>query len=170
MHAKNTPSMSKKLRCLALDLSRKSTGWAFGDLSDSHLRVGHFAVTGSNWGEMALSFEATLMNLIRDYAPALILYEAPIVLHNRAGQTLAGLAFMAEYVAAREKILAAPVNNMTAKKTFCGFAYSKKNVPYPGIVKCRELGITTDSTDEADAVAIWFTAQEWISTGQIEVE
>ncbi len=156
------------LQCLALDLGRRA-GWAAGPLSCSP-SFGSFVVGGGTWGEIAVDLEGHVLGLLRRHRPAVVAYEAPIVLHPHAGQVLAGMAFMVEYLAASHGgLLCLPIPNSEAKHAFAGRTYSKKEDPYPGCVEARRRGFDVRTTDEADALSVWYAVRAKLDAGLLEV-
>lgn len=42
--------------------------------------------------------------------------------------------------------------------------------PYPGIVEAHRRGFDVTTTDEADALALWFCAMDQLATGELQIE
>jgi Holliday junction resolvasome RuvABC endonuclease subunit len=97
-----------------------------------------------------------------------VAYERPLVRHPHAAQMLNGFAWVVELICAERELLCLPIVNTRAKKFFVGKTYSKKDKPYPGIVRAHQLGVTSvKTTDEADALAIHLYVQDLIKRGDV---
>lgn len=151
---------------LAFDLGRTS-GYAIGELTKGKPEFGHFEIEGETWGERAQSLASTVHELASGQNVAVVAYEMPVLMHA-SSLVLAGYAMMVEYMAAEFNIACTPVQNGFAKRVFAGKFYSKKIKPYPGCVEAERRGFKVTCTDEADALAIWYTIKAWVAEGRIE--
>lgn len=154
---------------LSFDLGRHS-GWCCGELERKTPLFGHFVIEGTTWGDQSVSLADEVGILMNRFHPAVISYEAPLVIHAGAAQVLAGYAFMVEFLAKIGNVACTPVANSAAKRFFTGRMYGKKTIPYPGIVEAHRRGFAVTTTDEADAVAIWHLTKQWLTEGRICVD
>lgn len=71
---------------------------------------------------------------------------------------LCGIAGVWEMVCFEMGVSTYEIEHSAWKKVFCGRGnVSKKEVPYPPMVRCDQLGWRVNGTDQADACGIWAT-------------
>ena len=151
---------------LALDLSLKSTGFAFWN-GESELPVsGHWALAPDmSWrGRGYVRLHKNMMDLHKASKIDVIIYEEPLSQASVQGnsslitiQTLAGLAAhvesFAEAIGARHR----SVNMATWRKHFIGSMKRGTKTPdlkAMALRRCRDLGMEPNGHDEAEALGI----------------
>lgn len=153
---------------LALDLSKRSTGWALWSEGWPAPRAGHFSL-GSEFttnGEVFVNLHRRLDEL-RKVAGGLetVTYEEPLLLGPSAGNTsaetqllLIGLeAHVHSYCAARGILRVQYVNQSTWRKHFIGSmrrGTKRATIKELTMERCREVGWAVQRDDEADALGI----------------
>lgn len=151
---------------VALDLSLSSTGWASWAHGDAAPSYGRWALADSmKWrgrGYVRLHKE---LKAIHDATPIdHLIFEEPLSHASVSGhtnidtlQTLAGLAAHAESFAAAVKAVPRPVNVATWRRHFIGSmprGTKSPDLKAMTMKRCRELGFSPVSNDEADAIGL----------------
>lgn len=149
---------------IALDLSTR-TGIAIGETSGGPLC--HTEVLGKPGESHGHRFSQALhmtKRLIEQHGPDVIAIEAPIVTGAKGGQERAQLALglracvMGICHIRGVRFVEYPVQ--TIRKHFIGQGNLKRTEAKAAVMKrCRQLGWHVDSTDEADAAAVWDLAR-----------
>lgn len=149
-------------RVLALDLATV-TGWAIGVPGDKP-RCGHtrFGKSGAPHAESYRAFR----NWMDGWSgpgttPDLIVYESPAIPSFMAGKTnvettkfLFGLAaILTEWSYKRFELREATVSQVRAH--FIGSNMKAKIAKPLTLERCRDIGWVVETTDEADAAALW---------------
>jgi Holliday junction resolvasome RuvABC endonuclease subunit len=151
---------------LALDLATR-TGLCAGDPTELPV-LDNFTLpsTGEDVGKFLDAAERLARALIEQFAPTLIVFEAPVLASTTALATtrkLHGLAGVVEMVAFREGIECAEVQPSTVKKNLTGHGRAEK---WDMVEACRRYGFDPktytykgrEASDEADAFGVWLTA------------
>lgn len=152
---------------LALDLSKRRTGWAFWRAGDDCARIGHW-VLGSEFtsdGATYAKLHGHLIDLHRVTPLGGIYLEAPIHPANLGGHTniatlrvLAGLAAHVHSFAAAMKLpQPAEINISSWRKDFIGSqkrGTKRQTLKTLTMERCRQLGHAPRFDDEADAFGI----------------
>ena len=146
------------MKILGLDLA-SSTGWAI--VEDKMLIASGTHVMKKRRGEsngiMFLKLESFLRRLIIEHKPNVVAYEQA---HFRGAGTelLVGFQTHAQKCAAEHKLESSGYHTGTVKKTFTG----KGNASKQQVIDMVELvtGHLPKTDDEADAIAVAFTAAE----------
>lgn len=151
---------------LALDVSQRATGFAMDGPTGRPL-TGTWGVPArcADHGEIGLAFMRWLRPLVGNSGAGILAFEAPMVpsggswnvpTNAETIQTLIGLCWAAQIVAAEKVIRVAGARPQTVRKHFCGSGHAKK----PEVqARCRMLGWTFKTPDEADACALWSWAK-----------
>lgn len=151
---------------VALDLSLSSTGFASWPRDAATLTHGCWALADSmKWrGRGFCRLHRELMAIHAETPIDQLIFETPLTPASVSGhtnidtlQTLAGLAAHAESFAAAVKAVARPVNVASWRRHFIGpMPRSTKSPDLKAMTmkRCRELGFSPVSNDEADAIGI----------------
>lgn len=147
------------MKVLAFDLAT-NTGWVAGD-GASRPVVGHFRLpqTGNDVGAFLCAARDYFGVLIDRFQPDAIVFEAPILpaqgVKLDTTRKLHGMSGMLEVVCRDRGVPCSEVANSTAKKRLTGSGRAKK----PDMLQAaRRLGLTIETEDEADALAVWLCA------------
>lgn len=113
-------------------------------------------------GEMLFDLRIRLIEEIKAGPIAAVVFEKPLLNQRTPNLTTArklySIAGQIEAVCYEFRVRCMEMDAGTWKKAFCGRGnVSKKEKPYPPMVRCHELGIKVKNIDEADAVGIWAT-------------
>lgn len=145
---------------LALDLSTKATGAAFGEPTDRAPRSLLWRFFGASDGYLDRTLSAAIdsvtgiCNLIK---PERVVIEAPLVVFDRSAHTMAALMQLTGAVrgaAYRSGCGVRTVSSQTVRKLFLG--NGRPEFPKQAVLaKCELLGWHTESDDVADAKATW---------------
>lgn len=149
---------------MALDVA-SVTGFAVDrpDGGDTPL-TGTFrvSVVDEDLGGAFVDFETHLEDLITVHQPAVLAFEAPLVIGGGRGTTrptnhstvrlLFGLAAIAELVGTRRHLRVFEAHIGTVRRHFCGSGRADKR---DVLARCRLLGWDVKSADAADGAAIW---------------
>lgn len=150
---------------LALDIASTS-GWAFGSAGDAP-RFGTYRApsSGDDLGRFGYAYLQWLTGKLRELQPKEIVFEANILPRETNITTLKklyGLAFVTEIAALSEGI---PCSEITAgewRRAFLGQHYPRKatrdELKRAVVTACRQMGWEPNSTDDADAIGIWYVA------------
>lgn len=152
------------MRVLALDVATV-TGFAVdrpagGDApTTGAFRV---KVVDEDLGAAFLDFEERVEDLIAVHQPAVLAFEAPLVIGGGRGTTrptnhntirlLFGLAAIAELVGTRRQLRVFEAHIGTVRRHFCGSGRADKA---DVMARCRLLGWDVKTNDAADGAAIW---------------
>lgn len=148
---------------LALDIAT-TTGWAFGAVGEVP-QHGTFTCpsTGDDLGRFAYSYAQWLAGKIRELQPKEIVFESPILPRETNITTLKklyGLAVVTEFIAISEGVTCQEITAGQWRKSFLGSQYPKggtrEELKRAVIDACRHMGWNPNSTDDADALGIWF--------------
>lgn len=145
-------------RILALDLSKRSTGWAIGS-GDGFPLAQSVSFTRSNRGGVFAQYMAWLRDRLLTNDPDLVVYEAPIMSARAKGSTdtlmiLMGMAAMTEAVCSMKVVPVISVAIPTWRVAFLGEGYPDN--PKPEAVKmCGLLRWKVTTDDEAEACGVW---------------
>jgi hypothetical protein len=151
---------------VALDLSLSSTGFASWSSDDAALTHGRWALADSmKWrGRGYVRLHKALLEIHGATPIDHLIFEEPLTPASVSGhtnidtlQTLAGLAAHAESFAAAVKAVPRPVNVATWRRHFIGpMPRGTKSLDLKAmtIKRCRELGFSPVSNDEADAIGL----------------
>ena len=142
-------------RILALDIA-SLTGICVGSPTEipqlSHHR---FPSTGSDIGRFLDAGEVWVRSFLQTTAPALVVFEAPVLPQTTSIATvrkLHGLAGIIEMGCYRAGIEVAEAHLQSVKKALTG----KGNAQKPDMVAaCRRYGFDPKVEDEADAFGVW---------------
>lgn len=153
---------------LALDLSKDSTGYAFGYPNETprsgSVRFGLPQHSEGEVGGKALVWMTKELPLIAGYMPEVVAIEAAWESHgNHSAHTsgvLLGLQFLMQSVAfLKTRSPAIMVKVASARKTFTGRGAYPKNEGKPAVqAECIRRGWLTHETmqaDRADALCVW---------------
>lgn len=143
---------------LALDLATR-TGICSGDPTEVPSLSHHILPsTGADVGRFLDAAEKFAAGLIERAAPALVVFEAPILPRETQVATvrkLQGLAGMVELVCHRAGVECAEVSTTAVKKALTGKGNAKK----PDMLAAAEhYGFDPRCDDEADAFGVWLCA------------
>ena len=151
---------------LALDLATVS-GWAIADGSaEPEYGSQRMGKRNCSLGECFLFFDAWLTERIADWRPAVVVFEAPIMVKRGSVmvvQRLMGLAAIAELVTLKAGLKIYRAEGSTVTKAFTG-----RGGRFPGgsdekkrlvIETCRRYGWAPTDDNAADALAILHYAQ-----------
>jgi len=171
-------------RVLALDIATTS-GWACDGPPDKHGQLrpvgGTFSAPGdmNELGRAYIRFAEHLTGLINLHQPAVLAFEAPLVLAH-GGRTavfttqattrkLFGLAAIAEYIATLRGLDVYELNVQQVRRHFLGSARPGNRVETKRAVmeRCRSLGWAPASHDIADAMACWSYTKGCLRSGGI---
>jgi Holliday junction resolvasome RuvABC endonuclease subunit len=155
---------------LALDIGMTSTGWCAG-VGNSIPACGAwpFAPVGDDLGALGDALHDYLNAALDRYRPDLLVYESPIVIHNRNGKgnradklpflrKRLGMDFYVETVATRRGIIVRDVSIQEIKKELTGRADAGKDDMVAVARKCG-LALPAKGTDDAaDAFGAWLFA------------
>ena len=147
------------MKILALDVSKKATGVATGD-GDGPPRSFSHGFTAERPGAVGLAYAKWLRTVLVDVKPALVVFEAPLILTGpRAGtvvmRILMGLAFTTEVVCESVEIPYRPVAISSWRKMFLGTG-RPENPKLAAIKACQMHGWEVEGDDNrADACGIW---------------
>jgi len=158
-------------RVLALDLAT-TTGWAYG-VPGSIPKFGHirFTKAGSPRAETYRAFrdwlEATWN--VRGEQPDAVVYESPMVPALMQGKTnintirlLTGLsAILEEWCVGKVDCQEARVSDV--RTFFVGSNMKGAQAKLLTIHRCRMIGWDVETTDEADALALWSYWSGWLN-------
>ncbi len=142
---------------LALDLSKRQTGWALGCGNESP-RTGSRGFEGVHRGAVFSQYLAWLRDRLLSNQPDLVAYEAPILSARAKGSTdtlmiLIGLAAHTESVCAMFAVPVFAVAVPTWRKAFLGHGFPAE--PKADSVRmCGTLGWKVRSDDEAEACGV----------------
>lgn len=155
------------MRVLALDISQRATGFAVDRSDNRPPLTGTWGVPArcANHGEVGFEFMKWLRPMVAVNEVELLAFEAPMVpsggswgvaTNAETIQTLIGLCWAAQIVAAEKVIRDVGARPQTVRKHFCGSGHAKK----PDVqARCRLLGWPFKTPDEADALALWSWAK-----------
>ena len=154
--------MAEDLNVLALDISKRATGWT-GQKSDGTPIFGTLrdVAIQSDLGRAGMVFSDWLCDMIDVHKPDLIGIEAPaiagsgIVLSLDEAMLLIGLAFLANVIAAMNGCRFQRVAVQTVRKHFVGHG-RPANPKAAVMARCKQLGWKCANTDESDSAALWF--------------
>lgn len=143
------------MKILAFDLATNS-GWVAGDGSIKPV-VGHFRLppTGHDVGAFLCGARDYYNALIDRFQPDVVLFEMPVlgaVVTVAVTRKLHGMAGMLEVVCRDRGVPCYEVSPATAKKRLTGSGRARKA---DMLQAARRLGLTIETEDEADAVAVW---------------
>lgn len=155
------------MRILALDLSKRSTGWACFSDEDERPSYGHWQL-GSEYtskGKVFLNLHQHIVDIHRLGEITHFFYEDSLMQTSIGGKSnietvrlLSGLCMHTESIAeALGARVIVPVNMMTWRKCFIGSQPRKsKRVDLKAMVmeRCRQFGFTPRNDDEGDALGI----------------
>ena len=150
---------------LALDIATCS-GWAFGTPGEAP-RFGTFTLpqTGDDLGRFAYTFMQWLHAKISELEPKEVVFEAPILPSSTNIITLKklyGLAVIAEVVCISKGVPCSEISNGSWRKSFLGQSYpsggTRDELKRAVISACRQMGWEPNSSDDADALGIWYVA------------
>lgn len=151
------------MKVLALDISKRSTGWAV-DGEDGRPRAGCYRGASEHLpGKAGAVFSEWLCSMIDAHKPDLIAVEAAAFGASGSGdfrmskeisKLLIGLAFLAETVAASYQLRYSEYAVQTVRAHFVG-AGRPKNPKKAVRDRCNLLGWETRNDDEGDALALW---------------
>lgn len=133
---------------LAFDLSPSLCGWSFAG-TDGSLVADAFQLPalGGDLGGLALALEGIVDPLIHRFDPAMLAYEAPLLLRHDTLLDLRriyGLGMVLELVAARAGLDIQEMDPKRIKSTVTGDAYAKKKL-VADTLEAR-LGVNLPST------------------------
>lgn len=154
--------MSTKADVLAIDQSTHC-GITRGDGSGLPIvRSWKLPTNEDALGEMLFDLRVRLITEIKAAPISVIVFEKPLLNQKTPNLTmqrkLYSIAGQIEAVAYEFEIKVLEMDAGTWKRAFCGRGnVSKKERPYPPMVRCEELGIRVNNGDEADSVGIWAT-------------
>jgi len=150
---------------LALDIATQS-GWAYGSAGEAP-RHGTYRVpsTGDDLGRFAYAFAQWLTHKLRELQPKEIVFESNILPRETNITTLKklyGLAVVTELVALSEGVPCSEISAGEWRRAFLGQHYPKKarrdELKRAVVSACRQMGWEPHSTDDADAIGIWYVA------------
>lgn len=147
------------MKILALDISGKATGWAVGDAT-APPRTGIIKARGDSRGRTGLALMAALRDVLVTERPGLVVYEAPLLMANRAAAAatahmLIGLAMCAEVACAARDVKCESVSIQTWRKEFLGTG-RPDDPKAASIAMCQSLGWEVQGDDNrADACGVW---------------
>lgn len=153
------------MSCLALDLATTS-GWAFGQPGETP-RFGTFTLpnTGDDLGRFGVTFLQWLTAKLRELEPKEVVFEAPILPRETNIQTLKKLysiSVVCEMACALQGVPCSEIPAGTWRKSFLGQSYpsggTRDELKRAVIAACRQMGWEPNSSDDADALGIWFVA------------
>jgi Holliday junction resolvasome RuvABC endonuclease subunit len=135
---------------------------------DPEITTWRLAYNKGALGETLLDLRLRLLKAISDSrefgseAIGTVIFEKPLLNQKtpnlNVGRKLYGITGIVEMVAYECNIDCYEIPAGTWKKVFVGRGnVSKKEVPYPPMVRCDKLGWKVNSHDEADACGIWYT-------------
>lgn len=145
-------------RILALDLSKRSTGWAIG-YGNGFPLARSVSFTPSNRGGVFAQYMAWLRDRLLTNDPDLVVYEAPIMSARAKGSTdtlmiLMGMAAITEAVCSMKAVTVVSVAVPTWRKAFLGHGF-----PYDPKAEAKQMcGLLRweiSNTDESDACGVW---------------
>ena len=153
------------MKILALDLSRKATGWTV-DGGEGRPRHGTFrgAAATVGIGRAGVAFNQWLSDMIDVTGPEAIAIEAPavaghgIVMGEDEAMLLIGLAFVCATVAELNGLRFMRAHVQTVRKCFVGQG-RPKDAKAAVLARCKQIGWTVSNFDEADSAALWFWAK-----------
>lgn len=127
-------------------------------------------------GEMLFDLRVRLIDEIKAGPLACVVFEKPLLNQKTpnliVGRKLYSIAGQIEAVCYEFNVRCLEMDAGTWKRAFTGSgSVSKKQKPYPPMVRCHELGIRVKNMDEADAVGIWATfcaahhGSHWLAGG-----
>ena len=143
---------------LALDLSKRSTGWALGHGGTPPL-ARSIGFRGAGRGAVLAEYFHWLRDRLITNAPDLVAYEAPIKSTRAKGSTetmmlLWGMAAITEAVCSMKGLRMVAVPIPTWRKAFLGHGYPID--PKGDAVRmCDNLGWPVQTHDEAEACGVW---------------
>lgn len=151
------------MRALFLDISKSATGFAFDGEDGGPPRKGTWGVPTrcGDFGEVGYAFQRWLRPLIGMTGAEILGFEAPMVpaggsfnIPTNADtiQTLIGLSWAAQIVAAERVMRVVGARPQTIRKHFCGSGHAKKA---DVMARCRMLRWEFGNDNEADAMAGW---------------
>ncbi len=145
-------------RILALDLSKRSTGWAEGYGAQAPT-TGTVGFDGRTRGHDGGEFQSWLRDKLINYRPHLVVYEAPLFSARAKGSTntlmvLMGLSYVTEIVCSGRGLVYFSVAVSTWRKAFLGHGFPDD--PKAATMNmCQALGWSPQNHDEADACGVW---------------
>lgn len=144
---------------LALDLA-KQTGWCAGAPGTTP-RYGSFSLAGESNERFGVLYNR-LCYLIRDTSATMMMFEAPITSGSKTNTSGSTLRYLYGYVAVAEAAAqnsGIPVRECaiaTWRKHFLGNGgMNRKDAKRAAITRCRQMGYSVETDDEADAIGIW---------------
>lgn len=147
---------------LALDLSSKNVGYAFGGPSDSMPRSGAWQLPGgSDLPRCCAILHSSVSGLCGVIHPSLVVVEAPLVLKDRfhGGRPLVVLLALYGAALAAASRAGAPCEDahvQTWRKHFIGHGnLPGEHAKAAAMERCRILGWNAESHDQAEACGIW---------------
>lgn len=150
--------MDRPVRVLALDLAT-STGWAaYGP--GLPLTYGRYQLPecGHVVGRFLHHFDLWFSDLITEYEPRVIFYEAPWIGPRDTVDKLQknlGLPNIVEMVCWRREVGCFKLNVRTVRAHFLGKGNLKRaDAKRQAVARCKALGLAVASDDEADAIAL----------------
>ncbi len=113
-------------------------------------------------GEMLFDLRVRLIKEIKAGPLTAIVFETPLLDLRKPNlvtwRKLYAIAGTIETICYEFNVPCMEMDAGTWKRSFCGTGrVSKKDKPYPPMVRCQDLGIKVNNMDEADAVGIWAT-------------
>ncbi|MGH6629377.1 MAG: hypothetical protein ACREB3_06570 [Burkholderiales bacterium] len=151
---------------LALDIASKS-GWCYGvpprDAPSSPLLLYRaVSVSGSIGAKCSQLFDF-LDRLVTRTGPRAILFEAPLSRNFHTARITFSLCGIAEMVAHRRHVpICKEAKPLTVRKHFVGKCRRGDDGKRDTIERCNALGFETSDSDEADAIALWHYAREFM--------
>lgn len=150
---------------LALDIATTS-GWAFGAPGQTP-RYGTFTLppTGDDLGRFAFNFMQWAIAKVRELEPKEVVFEAPIMPRETNILTLKklySLSVICELVCIAQGVPCSEIPAGSWRKSFLGPSYppngTRDELKRAVIAACRQMGWEPNSTDDADALGIWYVA------------
>ena len=136
---------------LALDISQKSTGFAYGTSQNLDFGTRCFDGVSGDLAYLGRCFRGWVAGLMTEHEPEIVVIERPFLRNESTSYLLGGMVWEAHRAAEIRNIEREMYAPITIKKFITGSGKSEKSE----IVKAvRERGYPVTNDDEADAVAL----------------